>query len=64
MAPGSASVAVTVVTVVAFSAMLIAALAPPPFDEIAGALSLRLPTVTAIAWLSVLLPSETWTTTS
>jgi hypothetical protein len=41
VSPGrSASVAVTVVTAVTFSATLTAALAPPPFDEMTGAKSL------------------------
>ena len=41
-----------------------AAAAPPPFDVIAGALSLTLVTVTAMSWVSVLVPSETCTVTS
>ena len=52
MAPGSGSVAVTVVTAVAFSASVIAAVAPPPFEVMTGA-SLTLVTVTARAWVSV-----------
>jgi hypothetical protein len=55
---------VTVVTAVLFSATLTAAVAPPPFDVIAGALSLTLVTVTAMSWMSVLVPSETCTCTS
>src|SRR3954469_21828466 len=62
-APASGSVAVTVVTVAVFSATLTAAVAPPPFDVIAGG-SLTLVTVTAIACVSVVNPSDTWTMTS
>jgi uncharacterized membrane protein SirB2 len=56
----SASVAVTVITAVVFSATLAVALL-----VITGALSLAEVTVTAMAWLSVLpWPSDTWTVTS
>ena len=48
-----ASVAVTVVTAVVFSATLTQAVAPPPFEVMTGALSLTLVTVTAMAWVSV-----------
>jgi hypothetical protein len=64
VAPASASDAVTVVTAVVFSATLTAAVAPPPFELIAGVLSLTLVTVTAISWTSVLVPSDTCTCTS
>ena len=64
MAPASASLAVTVVTAVVFSAMLTAAVAPPPLELMTGGLSLTLLTVTAMAWLSVKVPSETCTVTS
>ena len=56
--------AVTVVTAVAFSATGIAAVAPPPFEVIDRAVSLTLVTVTAMACVSVRVPSETWTVTS
>ena len=51
------------VTARLFSATETAALAPPPFEVMAGA-SLTLPTVTAIAWVSMKLPSLAETTTS
>ena len=54
----------TVVTAVVFSATLTEAVAPPPFEVMTGALSLTLVTVTAMAWVSVRVPSETWTVTS
>ena len=38
--------------------------APPPFEVMTGALSLTLVTVTAMAWVSVRVPSETCTVTS
>ena len=63
VAPASGSVAVTVVTAVVFSATEAAAVAPPPFDVMTGA-SLTLVTVTAIACVSIRLPSETCTITS
>ena len=63
VAPASGSLAVTVVTAVVFSAMLAVALVPPPPEVIATG-SLVLVTVTAMAWVSVSAPSETWTTTS
>ena len=59
----SGSVAVTVVTAVVFSAIDTAAAAPPPLEVMTGA-SLTLVTVTAIACVSMRLPSETWTITS
>jgi len=62
--PASASVAVTVVTAVPFSATETLAVAPAPFEVITGALSLTSVTVTAIAWVSVRAPSETLTVTS
>ena len=46
------------VTAVPFSATDIEALAPPPLELMTGALSLTLVTVTAIAWVSVFVPSE------
>ena len=55
----SASVAVTVVTAVEFSATLRAALAPPPFEVITGVLSLTGVTVTEMACVSIRLPSLT-----
>jgi hypothetical protein len=55
---------VTVVTAVEFSATFAVAVAPPPFEVIAGANSFTSVTVTAIAWLSVAAPSDTWTVTS
>ena len=65
VSPGrSASVAVTVVTAVEFSATLRAALAPPPSEVIVGVLSLTAVTVTAIDCVSVNVPSETSTITS
>ena len=54
----------TVVTAVLFSATLTAAVAPPPFEVMTGALSLTFVTVTAMACVSVRLPSETCTVTS
>ena len=42
------------VTAVAFSATLTAAVAPPPFEVMTGALSLTLVTVTAMSWVSVI----------
>ena len=63
MAPGSRSTAATVVTALVFSAIETLAVAPPPLLVMAGG-SLALVMVTAIAWLSVLVPSETSTTTS
>ena len=60
----SASVAVTVVTAVVFSATLTAALAPPPLLVMTGVLSLTGVTVTAIACVSVSVPSLTCTITS
>ena len=58
--PGrSASLAVTVVTAVVFSATLTA----PP-EVMAGVLSLTAVTVTAIAWVVLRLPSLTCTVTS
>jgi len=48
---------------VEFSATFTVALTPPPLEVITGG-SLTSVTVTAIAWLSVLVPSETWTVTS
>ncbi len=60
----STSVAVTVVTAVLFSATFRPALAPPPSLVITGATSLTSVTVTAMAWLSVSVPSETCTMTS
>ena len=60
----SESVATTVVTAVPFSAMAMAAVLPPPFDMITGVPSLLFVTVTAMAWVSVSVPSETCTTTS
>ena len=60
----SASVAVTFVTAVEFSATLTAAVAPAPSLVMTGALSLVALTVTAIAWLSVSVPSLTCTVTS
>ena len=63
-APPSTSLAVTVVTVVWFSAALTLAVAPPPLDVITGA-SLTLVTVTAMACVSLApLPSATCTVTS
>ena len=59
----SGSVAATVVTAVEFSATVTVALTPPPLEVITGGSSTSV-TVTAIAWLSVLVPSETWTVTS
>ena len=60
MSPGkSASVAVTVVTAVAFSATFRVAEAPPPSLVIVGVLSLSAVTVTAIDCVSVNVPSET-----
>ena len=57
--------ATTVVTTVPFSATDTAAVAPPPFELITGAaFSTTSVTVTAIAWLSVRVPSETCTVTS
>ena len=50
----------TVVTAVLFSATLTVAVAPPPFEVMTGA-SFALVTVTAIAWVSVSVPSETCT---
>ena len=63
VAPASGSVAVTVVTAVLFSATETAAVAPAPLEVMTGA-SLTLVTVTAIAWVSIRLPSEACTTTS
>ena len=63
LAPASGSVAVTVVTAVVFSATDTLAVAPPPLEVIAGA-SFWLVTVTAIACVSVSVPSEAWTITS
>ena len=63
MVPASGSVAATAVTAVPFSGTFTAAVVPPPFEPMTGA-SLTLVTVTAIAWLSVSAPSDTWTTTS
>ena len=60
----SASVAATVVTAVPFSATLTVALAPPPSLVITGLLSLTDVTVTAIACVSVNVPSLTCTVTS
>ncbi len=61
----SASVAVTVVTAVVFSATLTEAVAPPPLDVISGLLSLPGVTVTAMACESVPpAPSLTSTVTS
>ena len=54
----------TVVTAVVFSAMLIAAVAPPPLEVMTGLLSLTAVTVTAMACVSVSVPSLTWTVTS
>src|SRR5260370_42324271 len=54
----SRSAAVLVVTAVAFSATLTEAVAPPPLDVMSGVLSLTLVTVTAMAWVSVLVRSE------
>ena len=51
----SGSELVTVVTAVWFSAALMAAVAPPPFEVIAGT-SLTLVTVTVIVWTSVSVP--------
>ena len=64
VAPASASVATTVVTDVPFSATLTAAVAAPPFEVMIGVLSLTLVTVTAIVWVSALVPSDTCTCTS
>jgi hypothetical protein len=55
---------VTVVTAVVFSATLTAAVAPPPFEVMTGVLSLTPVTVTAMSWVSVLVPSDTCTCTS
>ena len=60
----SASVAVTVVTAVVFSATLIDALAPAPLLVMTGALSSTGVTVTAIAWVSVSVPSLACTITN
>ena len=60
----SASVAVTVVTAVLFSATLTAAVAPPPLLVMAGGLSLTGVTVTAMTCVSVNVPSVTCTVTS
>ena len=60
----SASLAVTVVTAVLFSATLTAAFAPPPSLVMTGVLSLTGVTVTAIVCMSVRLPSLTCTMTS
>ena len=59
----SASPAVTVVTVVVFSAMFTLASAPPPLDMITGALSFTGVTVTAMACVSLSEPSLTCTVT-
>ena len=56
--------AATVVTAVVFSAMLTPAVAPPPLLVMLGVLSLTGVTVTAISWLSTLVPSLTCTVTS
>ncbi len=61
----SASLAVTVVTAVPFSATFTLAVAPPPLLVITGALSLTGVTVTAIACVSLKPPpSLTITVTS
>ena len=49
---------------VLFSAPLTLAEAPPPSLVMTGLLSLTAVTVTAMACVSVFVPSETWTTTS
>ena len=54
----------TVVTAVVFSAMVIEAAAPPPFELITGVLSFSFVTATDRVWLSVLTPSVARTITS
>ena len=58
------SVAVTVVTAIAFSTTLTLAEAPPPSLVMTGLLSLTAVTVTAMACVSVFAPSLTFTITS
>ena len=58
----SGSVAVTVATTAVPSAVEAVALAPPPPEVITG-VSAALVMVTDRVWVSVRMPSETWTTT-
>ena len=63
LAPASGSAATSVVTVVLFSTPVMTVDGPPPPEVMTGA-SLALVTVRLMVWVSVSVPSETWTMTS
>ena len=59
----SGSAATTVVMAVVFSATLMAAVGPPPFDVMIGTTSFVSVMVTAMAWSSNCTPSDARTVT-